>query len=643
MHFTFNKKLGEVVIQFDREYIELLEYTSLRFEDIKTYLVFSHEQCNYTVSFSDFAQLTIIRRIVELYLALKKENYDKGYSWEGEALAFSMECFEKILFEVSELQIKYDSLISSEKSTSSNLNESLFKKTFIPFKFQKEHAEFIISNKRVSDFSSPGAGKTIIGYMAVASMMASNEINSVIVLGPKSAATAWYKEWDVVFEEKTNNNWNQSFNYSNKRTKEIDDFSVSQFVKGKLNVFFVNYHKLDNSEFAKKLFTKFSRENFMLIIDEAHYIKNVRGLRHKAAVDLSIQAKSTLILTGTPVPRALKETYFVISSLWPMVEHGVLAEEVFAKSAEFNVENETFKKAFKSTYVWKNKDDLVKANELKPMHEEIIEINKSETERFIWDHLPKSRLDSKLLDKWDRAILIRLMQAASYPPLLEQSLKESIEELKKDIFGEDEDNDESTDDKSQFKDLFEGNFNKNIEKKMDELIGNSEIKQIIDSHKSCEYIPQKWIEAKRIIGENDERFIVWDIFRKSMDAFESWISKQFPGRKILKVNGTVTGDRRNEAIEKFRRHKNAILIASPATIAESLSLHRECHKAIYLNKNFVGSQWMQSKDRIHRLVKPGEESFEKYIYYINAKESIDSHIHDNLKSKEEIQKLVLLD
>lgn len=637
MEFKYNSESGEVTIQFKAENQKVLGFLNSRVEDIKSYLMFSYENHNYTMSYQHFTQNAYLRRIADYYIYLKREIPNLEVFWD-EALTIQKSTFNHIVTEMLEQQEQYDLLISGGQTK--ELNMSMFKSSFKPFAFQEEHAKFICANKRVSDFSSPGAGKTIIGYMAIASMMAEKEINSIVVVGPKTAAVAWLSEWNVVFDEKNVNPRNSQFDYSNKKMREIDDFSASQFISGKLNVFFVNYHKLDDKNFVSKLLTKLSREKFAFIIDEAHYIKNIKGERHKSAVDISWQAKATLILTGTPIPRDLKETYFVINSLWPMVNHGILAEDQFSKSESFNFDNEHFISTFKNTFVRKNKASLVATGELKPLFEHEVKIEKTKVEQFLWDNMPKSKFDAKLLEKWDRAILVRMMQAASYPPLLEQSLRDSIEELRKDILGEDEEETNQGDDKEQFNNLFE-HGNKKLEEQIDALIRASEIKKIIDDFKFGREISKKWIEAKNIMESHDERFIVWDIFRKSMDAFEMWVKKQFPNRKVIKINGTVTKEKREQAIAAFRYHSNAILIASPATIAESLSLHRECHKAIYLNKNFVGSQWMQSKDRIHRLVKPGEKSFVKNIYYINAKDSIDEQIHNNLKSKEAIQNQII--
>ncbi len=44
-----------------------------------------------------------------------------------------------------------------------------------------------------------------------------------------------------------------------------------------------------------------------------------------------------------------------------------------------------------------------------------------------------------------------------------------------------------------------------------------------------------------------------------------------------------------------------VLIANPAAAGEGISLHEVCHEAIYLDRSYVSTHYLQSIDRIHRL------------------------------------------
>ena len=74
-----------------------------------------------------------------------------------------------------------------------------------------------------------------------------------------------------------------------------------------------------------------------------------------------------------------------------------------------------------------------------------------------------------------------------------------------------------------------------------------------------------------------------------------------------------------------------ILIANPAACAESISLHKTCHNAIYYDLSYNCAQYLQSLDRIHRV--GGSENQEAYYHYLQYENTIDSDILNNLNRK----------
>ena len=55
--------------------------------------------------------------------------------------------------------------------------------------------------------------------------------------------------------------------------------------------------------------------------------------------------------------------------------------------------------------------------------------------------------------------------------------------------------------------------------------------------------------------------------------------------------------------------KCQVLIANPAAAGEGISLHHAAHDAIYLDRSYVSTHYLQSIDRIHRLgLKEGVET-----------------------------------
>ncbi|GAG69636.1 unnamed protein product, partial [marine sediment metagenome] len=91
---------------------------------------------------------------------------------------------------------------------------------------------------------------------------------------------------------------------------------------------------------------------------------------------------------------------------------------------------------------------------------------------------------------------------------------------------------------------------------------------------------------------------------------------------------------REQQIRQFKETRGpALLLANPAACAESISLHKVCHHAIYLDRTFNCGQYMQSLDRLHRI---GLQHGEIVTYHlIIAQQTIDETIDRRLAEKQE--------
>src|SRR4029077_2611960 len=98
---------------------------------------------------------------------------------------------------------------------------------------------------------------------------------------------------------------------------------------------------------------------------------------------------------------------------------------------------------------------------------------------------------------------------------------------------------------------------------------------------------------------------------------------------------------REKIISEFKHSADHnILIANPSACAESVSLHKACHHAVYFDRTFNGAHYMQSLDRIHRV---GLERDDKVHYHIlQMTDSIDIVIDERLEEKQK-RMLMLLD
>ena len=101
-------------------------------------------------------------------------------------------------------------------------------------------------------------------------------------------------------------------------------------------------------------------------------------------------------------------------------------------------------------------------------------------------------------------------------------------------------------------------------------------------------------------------------------------------------------DNREIRIENFKTEPDYnLLIANPASLAESVSLHKACHNAIYLDRTYNGGHYMQSLERIHRIGIPQGTKTEYYI--LQSEDSIDLNIDARLEDKKDMMLEILND
>ena len=99
------------------------------------------------------------------------------------------------------------------------------------------------------------------------------------------------------------------------------------------------------------------------------------------------------------------------------------------------------------------------------------------------------------------------------------------------------------------------------------------------------------------------------------------------------ADGTDRPSRQTE-LRRFRYDDDCmVLLANPAAMSEGVSLHRECHDAIYVDRTFNAGQYLQSLDRIHRLGLA--EDVQTRMTFLMSTETIDEVIDQRLRLKTE--------
>jgi len=523
--------------------------------------------------------------------------------------------------------LKKQSIISDIE----NFKREVSKNLVINLRDYQLRASYFLSIIRSGfDFSVPGSGKTIISYAFYNYLINRKEIDYLLVVGPKSASNAWNEEYITCFGVKP----------------DLEDLSNSDsryvklyFLSGEKNhkrISFINFEKFRLLE--KEIIIFLNKKNTLLIIDEAHKVKNPDAKVTKTALNLSSYAKYRLLLTGTPMPNGYEDLFTLSKIAYPTVDilpfnYGEL--KTFSKNGVTQEKEIEIIDSLKSFYSRVSKKYLLSIGELKEPFFYYSKIEMNDKQKEIYDFLNsiyinlESKVDQTLKIILMKAILIRKMQASSNPILLKKPLLDSFDEIATELLPEiDNENEIDPEKIEKMKHQLEV-----VEKYINQELSKSSASKLIESFYNTRMVNKNIYAvnlAKKLVLEG-KKVVIWDTFVTNMQHIRNILDEMGVNSSI--VNGQVTGEIRKKIIEDFRNGNLQVLIASPATLSESISLHRSCQHAIYVNRNFNAAQFIQSKDRIHRINMP--PSTTANYFFLANEETIDIDISKSLEVKEQ--------
>ena len=93
-------------------------------------------------------------------------------------------------------------------------------------------------------------------------------------------------------------------------------------------------------------------ETAMLVVDEAHYVKNPKAARSRIVTDAAERAQRVLFLTGTPMENRVLEFRTLVGYLQPQIAERVGAEDVIASANQF-------RRIVAPAYLRRNQEDVL--------------------------------------------------------------------------------------------------------------------------------------------------------------------------------------------------------------------------------------------------------------------------------------------
>ncbi|MFW9943068.1 MAG: SNF2-related protein [Candidatus Thorarchaeota archaeon] len=459
--------------------------------------------------------------------------------------------------------------------------------------------------RSAANFSVPGSGKTTVVLSVYERLRSENKVNTLFVIGPPACFGPWKEEFGEVLGRYPSY---KILAGGNKNERKLEYYRTENFHELYLSTFNTLFN--DKTEIATLLNN--SRIKPFLVIDEAHYIKQVSGNWAQAVLSISKYSDFKCILTGTPIPKSYTDLYNLFDFLWPD-QQPISGEEkvklkIFEEQKDYISAKNILEPSIGPLFYRVRKKELC----LKPqIFLDPIKVPMNPYEKIIYDAIVKKiRNYAKedylknidLVLRLRRGRMIRLRQCLSNVHLLKTAIQDYNEDIIKD---------------------------------------NRDLASIISDYNKIE-IPAKieyLLQLIKKFNQSGEKVVIWSHFIGSIKFIEKYLkSNGFNSKKIIgetPIERTSLED--EETREKIRNEfvdsdsGLDILLANPAACAESISLHKTCQNAIYYDLSYNCSQYLQSLDRIHRV--GGSENKPAYYYYLQYIDTIDKDILENLNIK----------
>ena len=462
--------------------------------------------------------------------------------------------------------------------------------------------------KNAANFSVPGSGKTSVVLSVYQKLRLEGECNILFVIGPPSCFQPWQNEFVETLGRKPET---IILSGGNKQSRVSEYFKSLDSIA---ELYLCTYQTISNDFNEVISFFNHKGIEVFLIIDEAHYIKQIGGTWANSVLKIAVYSKYRCVLTGTPIPKSYKDIFNLFDFLFfnesPITENDKIQIDIWEKNNKSEPVKALFEEKIGPLFYRVRKKELG----LKPaiFHEPII-VHMNSYEKKIHEFVKAKihqinqedffRNENILSNLW-RGRMIRLRQSVSYPKLLLTA----------------------------------------IEGYNEKILDSSELAEIIRKYDSLE-TPGKLdalIEKVLKLNKEGNKVLIWSNFIATIKLIKNHFSKLGLRSEIIygktpikkNINDVINDEKTREEIRDEFVNLNSgldILIANPAACAESISLHKTCFHAFYYDLSYNCAQYLQSLDRIHRV--GGSEINVANYYFLQYDSMIDQDIKRNIDLK----------
>ena len=448
--------------------------------------------------------------------------------------------------------------------------------------YQEETARKVLKTFRGRALLSDevGLGKTIEASIVLQEYIQRGMVKSALILTPTPLVSQWKEELktkfnldfpstdDPDFRKNGQELWNQPFILA----------SINQ-AKSKRNVEAVT-----------------SREYDMVIVDEAHHLKNRNTLNWKLVN--ALKKRFLLLLTATPVENNLMELYNLITLLKPgqLKTASAFREAFMTKGDPTSPQNRARLKALLGQVMIRNTRALAKIN-IPPRFAETIRVEPTTSEKELYERITLLVHDINRTDGIGNKLLLKhlLAEAGSSPRAVELTLTRLL--AKKALL---------LDHEKQIHEI------RNLSRSMADTCKNRILLKLIRSGPGKKIIFVKYIGTLEQIRD----FLTWENIPHAV------------------FHGQMTNYAKDEQIQSFREAKDILLTTEIGGEGRNLQF---CHQMINYDLPWNPMKIEQRIGRIHRI---GQEN-EVRIYNLCAMGSIEDYILEILDRKINMFEMVI--
>lgn len=282
-----------------------------------------------------------------------------------------------------------------------------------PYPYQWQGIKFLMDNDHALLADDMGTGKTVMTTVALKILIQQTKVHHVLILCPPSVLYEWKRHLDDWAPELT------SYLIRSPQ-KEVR----KSLWETPMHVYVTSYDML-KGDIESSILPKGSLGDFdVVVLDEAHHIKNMKSKRFRAIKQL--QPKRRWALTGTPVQNKIED----LASIFEFVYPGYLTS--------FDLRPEQIQERIKPYFLRRRKKEVMP--ELPPKIYEPIELELDEEQDVAYRQAEAgiredlSALGDKVTKQHIFAKLTILKQICNFAPKKSsspktESLKERIEEI----------------------------------------------------------------------------------------------------------------------------------------------------------------------------------------------------------------------